>query len=341
MFFFSSLKPRPLQAGAPSTLLEYVAGDFAARVAGYWPPPHGPFLVAAASRRHLVCLALALAGPGGAIDADSLLARPLKQAIRIAAPGAPDGLARALGHLGERAWAEDDYRALLRLLADRLTGKLLRHRDQITAEQIRALELLPQPLLARGLGRVGLDDQAARVIADIFAAVSARDGADAGAAVAARWAGAETLAPLADLARLDLEPEPPAPPFEGSDRLRALATKAAIIDAATRYRNCLRTRLHAVCLGESALYEWAGPPGVVLEIYRDTLLGWSLDQARLPKNEAVPEPARTEIITELHALGVHVGRSIWSYHDALDELTSTPRGVIKTEAEVIAELFGD
>ena len=51
----------PASAAAPSPLLTYLAGEFAPAIAALWPAPHAVFLTAPAERRHLVCLALALA----------------------------------------------------------------------------------------------------------------------------------------------------------------------------------------------------------------------------------------------------------------------------------------
>ena len=47
-------------APAPTSVLKFVARDFAPRIATLWPAPHTDFLGAAAARRHLVCLAVVL-----------------------------------------------------------------------------------------------------------------------------------------------------------------------------------------------------------------------------------------------------------------------------------------
>src|SRR5215469_596472 len=88
-------------AGGPTPLLRHLAGEFAPRVAALWPEPHRPFTEARAERRHLVCLALAQRD--GELDRDlarAALAWPFRRAVRALAPAAPDGLARALAHLG-------------------------------------------------------------------------------------------------------------------------------------------------------------------------------------------------------------------------------------------------
>jgi hypothetical protein len=343
VIFFKSVqgRARARNPGQPSPLLEFVAGDFAAPIAGVWPAPHGPFLAAPASRRHLVCLALTLAEPGAGVDADAILDLPLKRAIRLSIPGAPDGLARALERMGERAWSAADYERLLRGLRNRHAAKILRHRNSIAPTDARALGLLPDALLERGLGQLLTGETAAGLVAEAFAAVARRDGESAARTLATRWGASETLKGLIDLVRDDLEPEVVAPPYPGTERLKPLATKAALRDAAARFKNCLRSHLRYACSGQSAYYEWLPAPGAVLEITRDRLRGWTLEQARLTGNDAVPEPTRSEIVADLRAMGVHVGRCLWALDDALDDLARSPTAVVKTETEAIGEVFGD
>ncbi len=341
VFFWKSRDARPRGVGAASPLLEYIAGEFAARIATVWSDPHTAFLTAPAPRRHLLCLAFACAEGEQGIDADAILGRPMKRAIRIAAPTAPDGLARALGRLGERAWSRADYLRLIGLLAGRQSAKLLRHRDQIAADEVRALNCLPPGLLDRGLGRLSLSEPAAGLVAEAFVAITRRDGEAVAQALATRWSVAENLKGLVELVQHDLEPEVVAPPFPGTERLRPLLTKAALIDAAQRFKNCLRNHVRWACSGTSAYYEWMEPPGAVLEITRDRLHGWALDQARLTGNKAVPEPTRTAIVEELKSLGGYVGRPLWQLDSSLDDIARVPPEAVKTQAEVIGELFGD
>jgi hypothetical protein len=341
LFKFKTPEIRARHDGAPSPLLAYLAGAFAPRIAGLWPAPHAPFLSAPSARRHLLCLAFSDEAMAERVDPDALLRSPLKHAIPLATPRAPIGLSRALDRLGERAWSAEDYRCLLHLLAGHHSGKVLRHREAITAEDVRALSRLPQPLLEAGLGRLPLGAAAGDIIGEVFAAIVRRDGEAAALALAPRWAHAETVKVLIARLREDVEPQPPAPPFPGSERLRPLATKAAILDARDRFKNCLGHRLHWACAGSSALYEWIPSPGVVLELIKDNLHGWSLDQARLVGNQPVPEPTRSQLIAELTAMGVHVGRGYWRLDDAFDEIETDPPGAVTPLDRAIGHLFGD
>ncbi|MDR3471874.1 MAG: hypothetical protein P4M09_09330, partial [Devosia sp.] len=258
-----------------------------------------------------------------------------------AEPAAPPGLARALERLGEPCWSAEDYQALLRVLASRAGGKPLRHAEAITPAQVRVLDRLPTPLLDQGLGGRVKTDVAAALIAEAWRAIASRDGEAVASALPARWGAADGPKALAELIVDDLEPAVAPPPFPGSERLRPLADKAALVDAAKRYRNCLRRELCWAGQGVSAYYEWIEAPGAVVEITNDRLYGWSLEQARTVGNDPVPEPIRAGIIAELRAWGVRVGRPVWWLINDLREAAENPRAIIDDEAKVIAELFGD
>lgn len=341
MFIFKSQDLRAQELGAPCPLLTHIAGEFAPAAAAFWPHPHAAFLGAAASRRHLFCVALSLAEPHAVLDPQALLDLPLKMAIRLAAPAAPPGLARAMERLGERAWEAADYRRLVALLAGRQSCKLLRHREKISPDEVRALSGLPEALVEHGVGRLPLTAAAAGLITAAYAAIARRDGEATAEGLAPRWAAAQSVKTLVERIQQDLEPELPAPPFPGGERLRPLLTKDAVIDAAGRFKNCLRGQLRYAASGESAFYEWLEAPGAVLEITRDRLNGWSLEQARLASNKAVPEPTRTAIIAALRQMGVHVGRTLWQLDCALDDITDAQPGHVRSEDEAIAVLFGD
>lgn len=337
MFLFRPAPAEPLRPAPPSPLLTHLAGEFAPAIAALWPEPHAPFLTAAAPRRHLLCLALAEAG-SEPLATRVILERPLKHAVPAALRHPPAGLCRALGRLGEQAWTATEYAGLVRLLALRGSAKLLRHSPAIDRARAAALARLPDALLDHGPALLLVDEASAALLAEAFEALVRRDGAAAAGVIAAGWSQAPNLAVLADAVRLDLEPEPPAPPFAGTERLRPLADKAAILDAAARYRNCLRDQICWASNGDSAFYEWIGEPSAVLEITRDRLYGWRLDQARLADNKPVPLEARGPLLEALREMGVHVGRSVWDLSNALRRLGQAPVAPERPD-DVVAALF--
>lgn len=300
-----------------SPLLEHLAGEFAARIAALWPAPHAAYLTADAARRHLVCLALLAADDGGlARPANALLEMALGDAIDVFVPGAPVGLKRALARLGEAAWTPEDYRRLLAFLASP-AAKTLRHAEQIEAEQVRGLTRLAEPLRLPSIAKLELSEDQVEVLCEIQSLVLSRHGAEAALAAAERWAAATTAQGLFKLAGQDLLREPPTPAFAGSAKLKLIHGKAAMRAAAARYKNCLVDQIRYAATGESLFYEWTGGAEAVVELWRDPVYGWRLNQARLTANKDVPAELQAEIIAELKTWGVHIGRASWQMIDAV------------------------
>lgn len=327
----------PAQTG-PSALLKLVAGEFAPDVAMLWPDPHTAYLTAPAARRHLVGLAFALGRDVAALG-DDLLAGRLRGAIRLAAPSRVPGLERALGRLGETGWSGAAYRKLLELLVDPAAAKLLRHADRIDEGAVGRLAIFPEAM-GRALHlSAAMTDDAATAVAECHGAIACRSGSDVAEAAAARWAEVENEAALFEAVREDIYPEPPPAPFPATGRLRPLATKAELRDAARRFDNCLASRVNHAVSGWSAFYEWTGPPGAVVEISRDAIFGWRLDEAKGPNNEVLSKDVREALCAELTAMGVYVGRSGWQLERALSP--DVGRGWrLPSVAADLAEVFG-
>ncbi|MCR5879012.1 hypothetical protein [Phenylobacterium sp. J367] len=322
----------------PSSLLTHVAREFAPGVARIWPAPHAPFLTASAARRQLTCLAMAL-GRDAAGLRDILLGDRLKRAIAaVLGAAAPAGVERALGRMGEVAWPAEAYRKLLDLLADPSAGKVLRHAPSLDADLVHRLAGLPAPMGRATHLALALNGDGVAVVREAYEALRFRDGAAAADAAAARWARTGSTTGLFEVVRDDLAPEPMAPPHPGAGRLKALATKAAMRDAARRFRNCLAGEAPHAATGWSTFYEWEGPPGAVVEITRDHVFGWRLEQARLAGNAPVPADLREAILGDLALMGVHVGRSGWELHRLLHE--DVGRGYpLRPAAEAATEAF--
>jgi len=332
------IAPAPVRA-EPTSLLSLVAGEFAPRIGRVWPAPHTAFLTAPSARRHLVCLALAFGGDLAALG-ETLLKARMKRAIPAAAPSAPPGLERALTRMGDVAWTAEDYRKLLALLADPPAAKVLRHAELVDLALVRRMADLPAAMAPAALLAARLPGETVAALRETYAALRMRSGPAAADAAAARWARATSVRALVEAVRDDLYPEPAAPPHPGTARLRPLASKQAIRQAARRFRNCLADTLPHAASGWSAYYEWTGPPDVVIEVTRDAIFGWRMEQARVADNAPVPEAVRSEIVSELALIGVHVGRSCWELDRALAVADQPPFPLRPAEA-VAAEAFGD
>jgi hypothetical protein len=323
----------------PSPLLVHVAGEFAERVARLWPSPHAAYFAASAARRHLVCTVLAVKGELAPADGDFALAAPLRAAVRALLPDAPDGLTRALGRLGETAWAAEDYRGLLALLAIGSAAKLLRHAQAIGPDVVRRLRLAPEALAKAPEALSGLNEDAIRLVVECHAVIRARDGAAAADAASARWARAPNGKALLALVSDDLLMEVPAPPHPGTALLRPLASKAAFHEKAREYQNCLASQTANAVSGCSAYYEWAEAPGAIVEISRDAVFGWRLSEARLAHNQPVPKGLRRRIVDELGLMGVQVGRESWELQHALGYAAIVPNFVLAPADQGVARLF--
>lgn len=305
----------------PSALLTLIAGEFAPEIAKVWPEPHSGFLAAPAAQRHLACITLVL-GRDVARLAGVLTDARTRDVIRVALGHKSAGLERALARLGETAWSAGAYRRLMDLLADPRASKVLRHAAAIDAAAIERLGRLPAPM-GRALALALLiTDDGARAVGEAADAIAFRDGPAAADAAAARWAEAETEEALFAAVKVDLYPELPPLPFAGTARLKPLATKAAMREAARRFGNCLADRVEHAAAGWSAYYEWtgdeeAGGEGAIAEVTRDAIHGWRLNEAKGPYNEPLDKEGRAALVGELTAMGVYVGRNSWTLERAL------------------------
>lgn len=334
--------PAPaLGAAEPSALLTHLAGEFAGEIARVWTAPHAPFVLADAGRRHLVCLALALAETAAVRSGPDFVRiatdGAFKRCVADLIPGAPSGLVRALGRLGETAWTAVDYRLLLSLLAAPAAGKVLRHANAISVQEVRSLGALPTMLTEEGGILLRLTEDQSRLAATCFAGVLHRDGPERGKALARRWAAARTVKSLFEMVDKDISITSSEPFHPGTPRLRPLSTRKALDDASRRYHNCLDKRELGPRLH---YYEWAGPPGVIVEVSADPLWGWVLDEGRLKENAVVPPDVRQAITADLRSMGVHVGGDRWDLRYAMQ--SAADEGfTFDDEVKQIASAFGE
>lgn len=183
----------------------------------------------------------------------------------------------------------------------------------------------PSPLFGaagslRRLGE-GMTADARALVAACHAVLSDATG---GAAHLDGWSRAQTPAALLRRVEDDLTAEPSGVDLPASPRLRLLETKAAIRDAAARLDSLAADFLDGYGGGRAAIFEWLGPPGALVEVDRDQLVGWRLGSARLAGEEPVPPPLAEEISKELRRIGVHVGPGYQELRTALREIQERP-----------------
>jgi hypothetical protein len=323
---------------APSPLLRHLAGETAEPLALVWPAPHLPYFAAAAPWRHLMGIVLALDQPLSLELGSIALEGPLRRAICVLLPNAPPGLKRALRRMGETGWPPETYRRLHRLLERPKSAKVLHHAEKLDPAVIDGLAETPIALLEVGLARFGLCLESAETARDCFAALSEREGAEHAEALAREWGKAPTVEALFKRVEEDILAEPVPSPFPATSKVRWFGTKAEVREAARRYRNCLASYLNAAATGEAVFGEWLGRPGAIIQVSRDTVFGWRLEQAREPDNEPVAETTRNAIVAELRRFGIRVGRSGRDLRYAAQRAASGESGTYTWREE--DEVFG-
>ncbi|HYE47837.1 MAG TPA: hypothetical protein VEA44_18865 [Caulobacter sp.] len=323
----------------PTPLLRHLAGEFADQVNLLWPAPHTPFLTAPAARRQLICLALGRSDMSP-FAYDEVLDRPLKRAVRILLPDAPDGLARALEHLGEVAWTFADYSLLLDTLADRVRSKPLRHAELIRPIDLEQLAAIPRPLVRAGMVQLRLGPDQLALLMEAHAIIARRSGEEAATAAAVAWGRFTNAQSLFKRVQEDIIAELPPHPFKGDTTLRPLTTKAAMREAGGRYRNCLGTRVSWAASGDYAYFEWKTGPGAIVELTLDAVYGWRLSEAKLTGNATLSAGLRLLLARDLEALGIHVGRGHWQIRDAL-RAAHKPDFKLESIEEALNNVFDD
>ncbi|HWF02020.1 MAG TPA: hypothetical protein VG248_19640 [Caulobacteraceae bacterium] len=305
-----SIEPARLAAApAPSLLLRHLAGEAADAIALVWPAPHSPYLTATSDRRHLIGVALALRGGLDPAAAVAALELPMRRAIpRLLHDPAP-GLARALGRMGEQGWPLEAYRQLVLVLRRPGADKLIRHGAALAPEIVGTLVELPPELVEAGLAHLCRTRALVELAAHSLRALAHRDGPERVSAFVRRMRRCRKPERFFHALAEELAGEPQAPPFASSERVRWLATRPDLHEAASRYRNCLRGCVSEAATGESVFGEWLQAPGYIVQVSRDPIFGWSLRQARGFRNAMVPSALRGSLRSDLEQLGVNTGPS--------------------------------
>lgn len=306
----------PSTAEAVPPFLTYVAGARADRVAQVFSAPFVPYLTAPTARRHLIHVVL------DAVEARTL-ADPARRArlaheLEFAAgdavaarwlDAAPPGFVRALGRIGEAPWTPEQYAALQAMIADPGARMVLRAEREITPGKVAMLAALPDPLRAFAILRRLTTPEDAQLLTEAYEALVWRLGAQA-AQVVARWSRAETDTRLFEMAAQSVQPDEFVLHLhpEHPDLLR-LDTRRALEQAALRFRNCLSTYVMEAGAGQSVIYTWAGPPVAAVQIVRDAVFGWRLEQVRGQANLVLDEEPRARLRAIMRDIGVWPGRA--------------------------------
>ena len=314
----------PHAARTATSLLAFVAGDFADAIARLWPAPHGDFFALPAARRHAVAILLAGHGRRPVSEGDlRRLVEYQRDAVVAEAVAGPlaTGLMRILSKAGEQLWRRQDYDTFMEVMTDAAANEVLRHLDAVTPEAFAPIAVLPPALRMATIVRVIPSTAAAADLANAFRlAVLMRD-PNAAARIARRWgSGGDTRAVYAR-ALEDLTPDvfragdpPPAldPPFA------RVSSRKQLEAVALEFRNCLAEHGGRVAEGRMAVYVWRDDPLAVIAISRDAA-GWRLAEAKGVDNADLDEAPLREMVRRLGAAGVRTGQSLSTVASVIDD----------------------
>lgn len=298
----------------PASVLAAVAGAQTPWIKELWPDPAALFRVDDARRQlwFAVGAQLALRPERAEVPAaPAELAAWLESArageiLRRTGLGAPPGWRRALGRLGPFAFKQAaNYLALFDLLAEGGPGgSILRHATEVTERLIAALAALEPNLRQPKLIEALITTNDARLWMWRLNRVRVSAPEAAAAIEAAVRDGAMPVYLLLETEGPAINAPLPPPPWPGTERLRPLATAAAMIDAGKRYNNCLLHQIDNVREERHFYYELDGEPGMIVELERDAPYGWKVDSARLRRNRQPSAEAMRRLAAELEGTEV-------------------------------------
>ncbi|MEO8926705.1 MAG: hypothetical protein ABI306_06025 [Caulobacteraceae bacterium] len=302
---------------AQSTVADFIAGEFSARVKAIWRGARlVEYLTAPDARRHLWHAWLSAHGAtpvdenAAATDlAYVLLSRQSAKALMEAAYGdCPPGLLNALGRLGAEARTRHAYRALVTVLArGGPAAKCVLHAKSPTDELIIGLAGLPRDQgCANVTIKLFLKSAFGAQKLGAFAWGLARIGRLYGEkAVDEIVHAADPWAAMWDALYIH---DFPAPPWPAIRRLAPVPSHADFLDAAVRFNNCLtngeiaRRALRQIVNGHAYFYEWLGEEAALLKFQKAGALGWYLCEANGVRNAWLSESTRAEIARSIDGL---------------------------------------
>lgn len=298
-----------------SSLLRYLAGEHADRIAWFWPAPHEGFFALPAARRHAAAILVdRLVGTDQMLTLKSVIerGRDAQVARLIMGDGATAGVMKALAKMGEQLWDAPDYATFLLLFAEPNANRALRHLETLRPANFAPISVLPAVLREAGVIAAVPNLPAAIDLTSAFKIALHLQGEAQAGQIAMRWARAKDTKRLFEMAVEGLMPDVfsaprPAPvlppPFE------QVQTRKQLIATALDFANCLRDFTAEVAIGRMAVYVWRGMPNAALALTWDAA-GWRLAEAEAKANTELEEAPLREIVAAVEAAGVRTGPAI-------------------------------
>jgi hypothetical protein len=94
-----------------------------------------------------------------------------------------------------------------------------------------------------------------------------------------------------------------APLLQEDDELVALSSAEAMIDAATRFSNCLRTKIPLVAVGRAFYLEYKAGPAII-ELISLSEDQWAVEHIYAPRNEEVSTGLLLKVLRKLEGTGI-------------------------------------
>ncbi|MDJ0921837.1 MAG: hypothetical protein QNI84_11970 [Henriciella sp.] len=298
-----------------SSLLRYLAGEHADRIAWFWPAPHEGFFALPASRRHAAAILVnRLVGADQMLTLKSVIerGRDAQVARLIVGDGVTAGVMKALAKMGEQLWQVSDYETFLELFAEPNANRTLRHLETLRPANFAPISVLPTVLREAGVIAAVPNLPAAVDLASAFKITLRLQGEAHAGQIARQWARAKDTKRLFEMAAGGLIPHVfsaprPAPvlpaPFE------RVQTRKQLIATALEFANCLRDFTTEIAIGRMAVYVWHGAPKAALALTWDAA-GWRLAEAEAKANTELEEAPLRDIVAAVEAAGARTGPAI-------------------------------
>ena len=221
-----------------------------------------------------------------------------KKIIQKLYPSAPKAILSVLPKLQKTPLSQEYYRQLAWILADRTMCKYLHHAKHVRKLDIDMLGMLkniPREFQVKGIVNCieDLGDykhllQVIKIAQMLNLAITRQE-----AETATR--NMDSMYQIVEWLKKKIEMLPfPAVPWQGNEWIKPLRSKSEMQDVADRFQNCVMSYVARVIIGYSYFYVCERPPAVI-EVKRDVVFGWTVDEMEGACSQKIPDVQKREI----------------------------------------------
>lgn len=269
---------------------------------------------------HFIALVLSLMGDGredpcAIADLARALGRvPRKTVLCNFAPCADPGLTKLAAKLAGRVWRPSAYARVAALWSEPHARKVLAHLPSVSRRQAAMLARLPAPYRTRGVLKMIKERRDLKEL--LFAIEVVRrvrlDLTDRQILASLERADGSYISDWV-MRHYEHVPFPEAPTGAISvgtcGTLRPIGTYSEVSATAHEFDNCIRRRHWRILKGDSYLYRYMpgdGREDAVIELRRAPVIGWTLEEAKRPKNAELLGVDREAIFKALREQGFSI-----------------------------------